>query len=115
MFRRQLVIRPDDGTLKQAPHALYAVSVNVSAYPFLCRIIDCFMAGIGVCYSPVVPILIRVNRLARRVCCSEPLIASRGFKFNKRAELFVGVHNKALSVAAMRVCNPDRSPAGING
>ena len=23
-------------------------------------------------------------------------------------------HNKALSVAAMRVCNPDRSPVGIN-
>jgi hypothetical protein len=31
------------------------------------------------------------------------------FRFNKCAELFVGVHNKALSVAAMRVCNPDRA------
>jgi hypothetical protein len=28
---------------------------------------------------------------------------------------FVGVHNEALSVAAMRVCNPDCSPVGING
>jgi hypothetical protein len=29
------------------------------------------------------------------------------FKFNKRAQLFVGVHNKTLSVAAVRVSNPD--------
>ena len=35
------------------------------------------------------------------------------FKFNKRAELFVGVNNKAPSVAAMRVCNPDCLPVGI--
>ncbi len=34
-------------------------------------------------------------------------------KFNKRGELFVGVHNKAPSVAAMRVSNPDCSPFGI--
>jgi hypothetical protein len=25
------------------------------------------------------------------------------------------MHNKALSVAPMRVCNPDRSPLGVNG
>jgi hypothetical protein len=36
------------------------------------------------------------------------------FKFNKRAELFVGVHNEAPPVAAMCVCNPDRSPLGID-
>jgi hypothetical protein len=33
------------------------------------------------------------------------------FKFNKRAELFIGTHNETLSVIAMRVSNPDRSPA----
>jgi hypothetical protein len=27
---------------------------------------------------------------------------------------FIRAHNKALSVAAMRVCNPDRSPVRIN-
>jgi hypothetical protein len=35
-------------------------------------------------------------------------------KFNKRAELFVGMHNKAFSVAALCINNPDRSPVGIN-
>jgi hypothetical protein len=30
------------------------------------------------------------------------------------ARIAVGVHNKALSVVAMRVCNPDRSPIRIN-
>jgi hypothetical protein len=38
-----------------------------------------------------------------------------GFQFQKRSQLFVGVHNKALSVAAMRVSNPDRSPLRIKG
>jgi hypothetical protein len=37
------------------------------------------------------------------------------FKFDKRAELFVGAHNKAPSVVAVRVKNPDRSPLRING
>jgi len=29
---------------------------------------------------------------------------------NKGGQLFTGMHNKALSVVAMCVCNPDRSP-----
>jgi hypothetical protein len=29
---------------------------------------------------------------------------------NKRGQLFIGVHNKALSVVAMGIRNPDRSP-----
>ena len=37
------------------------------------------------------------------------------FKFNKRTELLVGMHNKAPSVAAMCVNYPDRSPLRING
>jgi hypothetical protein len=28
--------------------------------------------------------------------------------------VIIGAHNEALTVAAMRVCNPDRSPVGIN-
>jgi hypothetical protein len=31
------------------------------------------------------------------------------------ARIAVGVHNKALSVVAMCVCNPDRSSFGVNG
>jgi hypothetical protein len=36
------------------------------------------------------------------------------FLFQKRAELFVGMHDKTPSLAAMCVSNPDRSPVGIN-
>jgi hypothetical protein len=39
--------------------------------------------------------------------------ASRRFKFHKRSELFIRVHNETLSVVAMRVNNPDCSPFGI--
>jgi hypothetical protein len=31
------------------------------------------------------------------------------------AQLFIRVHNETLSVVAMCVCNPDRSPARIHG
>jgi hypothetical protein len=33
----------------------------------------------------------------------------------KRRQLFIRVHNEALSVVAMRVSNEDRSPVGIHG
>jgi hypothetical protein len=36
------------------------------------------------------------------------------FQFQKRGELFIRSHNETLSVAPMRVSNPDRSPLGIN-
>ena len=39
---------------------------------------------------------------------------NRRFKFQKRSQLFIRMHNETLSVVAMCVCNPDRSPAGIN-
>jgi len=32
----------------------------------------------------------------------------------KRSQLFIRSHNETLSVAAMCVCNPDRSPLGID-
>jgi hypothetical protein len=37
------------------------------------------------------------------------------FKFQKRCQLFVGVHNETLPVAAMCVSNEDRSPFAIHG
>jgi len=37
-----------------------------------------------------------------------------GFEFPKRSQLFIGAHNETVSVAPMRVSNPDRSPVGIN-
>jgi hypothetical protein len=36
---------------------------------------------------------------------------NRLFQFHKRIQLFVRVRNETLPVAAMRVCDPDRSPA----
>jgi hypothetical protein len=34
--------------------------------------------------------------------------------FQKSAQLFVGMNNKAPSIIAVRICNPDCSPAGID-
>jgi hypothetical protein len=42
-------------------------------------------------------------------------LSSHRFQFQKRAQLFIRVHNKALSVAAMCVSNEDCLPAGIHG
>jgi hypothetical protein len=41
--------------------------------------------------------------------------ANRRFEFYKRSQLFAGTHNVTLSVAAMRVSNPDCLPLRING
>jgi hypothetical protein len=35
--------------------------------------------------------------------------ARRAFKFHKGSQLFIRADNETLFVAAMRVCNPDRS------
>jgi hypothetical protein len=42
-------------------------------------------------------------------------LSNRRFEFQKRAQLFIRSHNETLSVTAMRVSNPDRSPAKIQG
>jgi hypothetical protein len=38
----------------------------------------------------------------------------RQFEFQKRTQLFIGVHNETLSVVAVCVHNPDGSPLRIN-
>jgi hypothetical protein len=40
--------------------------------------------------------------------------AGSRFELRKRRQLFIRVHNQTLSVVAVRVNNPDRSPVGIN-
>jgi hypothetical protein len=35
-------------------------------------------------------------------------------KFSEGGQLFVGMHNKAPSVVAVRVCNPDCSPVRVD-
>jgi hypothetical protein len=39
---------------------------------------------------------------------------NRRFQFEKSRQLFIRSHNETLSVVAVRVCNPDRSPLRIN-
>jgi hypothetical protein len=41
-------------------------------------------------------------------------LVHRRFQFHQRGQLFIRMHNETLSVVAMCVCNPDRSPVGIN-
>jgi len=36
------------------------------------------------------------------------------FEFHKRSQLFICAHNETLSVTAMRISNPDRSPVRIH-
>jgi hypothetical protein len=35
-------------------------------------------------------------------------------EFKKRSQLIIGARDEPLSVIALRVSNPDRSPVGIN-
>jgi hypothetical protein len=39
---------------------------------------------------------------------------NRRFKLHKNRQRFIRTHNETLSIITMRVCNPDRSPVGIN-
>jgi len=41
--------------------------------------------------------------------------ANRIFEFNKRRQFFIRTDNEALTVAAMRASNPDRSPVAVHG
>jgi len=43
----------------------------------------------------------------------DAVIPNGWFQFYKSSQLFIGTHNVTLSLAAMRVSNPDRSPVGI--
>ena len=38
----------------------------------------------------------------------------RAFKFEERSQFLVGADDETLSIVAMCVCNPDRSPVGIH-
>jgi hypothetical protein len=64
-------------------------------------------------------ILLRSRRRSstiQKIGAVNPLTASRQSPLpaSKAGQLFIRTHNEALSVTAMRVSNPDRSPAGIH-
>jgi len=40
--------------------------------------------------------------------------ADRPLQFNKRSQRLIRTQDETFSVAAMRICNPDCSPFGIN-
>jgi hypothetical protein len=50
----------------------------------------------------------------QRGISSAPSGANCGFKFQKRRQLFIRVHNEALMAATICVSNPDCSPVGFN-
>jgi len=57
------------------------------------------------------------GELGRNLAClSRQFTASanRQIEFDKRSQLFIGLHNETLSIVAMCVGDPDRSPVGIN-
>jgi hypothetical protein len=53
--------------------------------------------------------------LKNLACLSNQFAASadRCFKFEKSGQLFIRSHNETLSVATMRICNPDCSTFAI--
>jgi dihydrofolate reductase len=53
-----------------------------------------------------------VRRLKQRL--GGNIVVHGSAQLRKCGQLFIGVHNETLSIVAMRVCNPDRSPIGIN-
>jgi len=56
-----------------------------------------------------------VEKIPPACQANSPPGANHRFEFKKSRQLFIRTHNKALSVAAMRVSNEDRSPFGIHG
>jgi hypothetical protein len=50
--------------------------------------------------------------------CQSPLVrwnrSNHRFKFQKRNQLFIGVHNEPVSVVAMRIRNPDYSRCSLH-
>ena len=54
------------------------------------------------CPRPKRPVFLEVDILQWGSGC----FAGHSFKFQKRSQHFIGVHNETLSVAAIRICNP---------
>jgi hypothetical protein len=60
---------------------------------------------------------IKITRSSGIVNCRAFLVLAEllgGQQFQNRGQLFIRTHNETLSVVAVPVCNPDRSPVGIN-
>jgi hypothetical protein len=55
-----------------------------------------------------------VSVLTRLIKNEKERLGNR-FKFQKRRQLFICMHNETLLIAAMRVSNRDRSPLRIKG
>jgi hypothetical protein len=61
-----------------------------------------------------ISVIARVQRSCVPSIFCQKMSANHPREFKKRSQLFIRVHDEALTVAAMRVCNPDCSPVGIN-
>jgi len=94
-----------DGLFASEPFAVFPSGKDVRGR---------FIAAGRLAANGIVPLSAgRRQALFRR---SDGLVSTRRpFQFHKRTQLFIRTHNVALSVAAVRVSNPDRLPFGING
>jgi hypothetical protein len=59
--------------------------------------------------------LLRATLLKTKPISRIPRHRAQATELEKCCQLFIGTHNETLSVAAMRVSNPDRSPVAIDG
>jgi hypothetical protein len=62
----------------------------------------------------VLTVFVADRSRARLPGCRRDCAADRRFKFQKRRQRFFRTHNETLSVAAMRISNPDHSCVGID-
>jgi hypothetical protein len=56
-----------------------------------------------------------LHECSRSALFTQEVDTNRPFQFQKRSQLFVGVYNEALTIAAMCVSHEDRSPFAIHG
>jgi hypothetical protein len=55
------------------------------------------------------------DRCVKAISPRADYLGKVSIQFQKRGQLSIRAHNKAISVVAVRVSNPDRLPVGING
>jgi hypothetical protein len=66
------------------------------------------------CFHALIVMRLRISRKLIRHLRAQ-CFARDSLKFEKRCQFFVGGDDESLSVVAVCVCNPNRSPARIHG
>lgn len=61
MLCAHLMVRADNRPFEERPDTLDAVSVNVSAHPLFCAVVDAVMFGVGICDPDVTGVVVGVD------------------------------------------------------